>query len=200
MCPRCARLPSSFTETLGPGSGEQAPAGRPDPDRPPPATSGSFRRDRTSPLLDVPLPLHTGLTFGPGESFAGRYTIVEEVGAGGMGQVYKALDRQLGRAVALKLIKPDHVARPEARERFQRELLLAQQVTHPNVCRVHDLGEVGEIRYISMEFVDGQTLEDLIHSVGHLSAKQTVALGKQICAGLGAVHDRGIVHRDLKPG
>jgi serine/threonine-protein kinase len=140
------------------------------------------------------------LTFGPGEAFGDRYTIVEEVGAGGMGQVYKALDRQLGRAVALKLIKADHAARPEARERFQRELLLAQQVSHPNVCRVHDLGEVNGIRYISMEYVDGQTLDDLIHSVGHLSPKQTVALGKQVCAGLGAVHERGIVHRDLKPG
>ena len=148
----------------------------------------------------LPLPRLPGLTFGPGEAFGDRYTIVEEVGAGGMGQVYKAIDRQLGRAVALKLIKPDHAARPEARERFQRELLLAQQVTHPNVCRVHDLGEVKGIRYISMEYIEGQTLEDLIRSVGHLSPKQTVALGKQVCAGLEAIHERGIVHRDLKPG
>ena len=166
------------------------------------APSPPRANDPTNPLVHEPLPLPRppGLTFGPGDAFGDRYTIVEEVGAGGMGQVYKAIDRQLGRAVALKLIKPDHAARPEARERFQRELLLAQQVTHPNVCRVHDLGEVKGIRYISMEYIEGQTLEDLIHSVGHLSPKQTVALGKQVCAGLEAIHERGIVHRDLKPG
>ncbi|HEY6547594.1 MAG TPA: serine/threonine-protein kinase, partial [Vicinamibacteria bacterium] len=201
---RCATLPSSFTETLG--GGDKAPT----PEAPPPAaaapatpTPRRLASDPTSPLLEAPLPLPvlpSGLSFGPGEAFGDRYTIVEEVGAGGMGQVYKAIDRQLGRAVALKLIKPDHAARAEARERFQRELLLAQQVTHPNVCRVHDLGEVKGIRYISMEYIEGQTLEDLIRSVGHLSPKQTVALGKQVCAGLEAIHERGIVHRDLKPG
>ncbi|HVQ30460.1 MAG TPA: serine/threonine-protein kinase, partial [Vicinamibacteria bacterium] len=186
ICPSCSRLSASFTETLGPQE------------------SANPTDDATSPLLVGPLPLPVsrlgGLTFAPGEAFGERYTIVEEVGAGGMGQVYKAIDRQLGRAVALKLIKRDLAARPESLLRFQRELSLAQQVTHGNVCRVHDLGEVQGIRYISMEYVEGQTLEDLIRSVSHLSPKQMVALARQICAGLEAIHERGIVHRDLKPG
>ena len=187
LCRACAKLSSSFTETLGP----------PEP------AAAQVAGDSTGPLLAGPLPLPVrlrSLNFAPGEAFGERYTIVVEVGAGGMGQVYKALDRQLGRAVALKLIKRDLAARPDSLLRFQRELSLAQQVTHGNVCRVHDLGEVQGIRYISMEYVEGQTLEDLIRSVIHLSPKQMVALGRQICAGLEAIHERGIVHRDLKPG
>ena len=147
---------------------------------------------------DVPGPV--GSHFAPGQPFGDRYTIVEEVGAGGMGHVYKAIDRQLGKTVALKLVRPAAAGQGLARERFRRELSLAQAVTHPNVCRVHDLGERDGALYISMEFVEGQTLDDLIQSVGHLSAKQTAALGRQICAGLQAIHERGIVHRDLKPG
>jgi serine/threonine-protein kinase len=139
------------------------------------------------------------LAFAPGEPLGARYTIVEEVGAGGMGQVYKAIDRTLGRTVALKLIRPGMSDTSELMLRFRRELALAQAVTHPNVCRVHDLGEVRGAVYISMEFVDGQSLEDLIRSVGHLSALQTLTLGRQVCAGLAAIHDRSIVHRDLKP-
>jgi tetratricopeptide (TPR) repeat protein/TolB-like protein/tRNA A-37 threonylcarbamoyl transferase component Bud32 len=142
----------------------------------------------------------TVVPFAPGQPFGDRYTIVEEVGAGGMGHVYKAIDRQLGKTVALKLVRPAAAGQGMARERFRRELALAQAVTHPNVCRVHDLGEIGGALYISMEFVEGQTLDDLIQSVGHLSAKQTVALARQMCAGLQAIHERGIVHRDLKPG
>jgi tetratricopeptide (TPR) repeat protein/tRNA A-37 threonylcarbamoyl transferase component Bud32 len=142
----------------------------------------------------------TVVPFSPGQPFGDRYTIVEEVGAGGMGHVYKAIDRQLAKTVALKLVRPAAAGQGMARERFRRELALAQAVTHPNVCRVHDLGEIDGALYISMEFVEGQTLDDLIQSVGHLSAKQTVALARQMCAGLQAIHERGIVHRDLKPG
>jgi serine/threonine protein kinase/tetratricopeptide (TPR) repeat protein len=144
-------------------------------------------------------PARSAVYFEPGQSFGDRYTIVEEIGAGGMGQVYKAIDRRLGKTVALKLIRRDTAAQHEALERFRRELALAQEVTHPNVVRVHDLGEVDGLVYISMEHVEGQSLEDLIQSVGHLSPRQTVHLGRQVCAGLQAVHDRGIVHRDLKP-
>src|SRR5262245_3188538 len=117
-----------------------------------------------------------------------------------MGQVYKAIDRQLNRTVALKLIRPGLQARMGALQRFRRELVLAQQVSHPNVCRVHDLGEVEGILYITMEFVTGQTLDDLIRAMGHLSPRQTIAIGRQVCAGLQAIHDQKIVHRDLKPG
>jgi serine/threonine-protein kinase len=140
------------------------------------------------------------LSFAPGQSFGDRYTIIEEIGAGGMGQVYKAVDRKLGKPVALKLIRPHVAARGGAPERFRRELALAREVTHPNVCRVHDLGEVEGILYISMEYIEGQPLDRLVQSVGHLSPRQTISLGRQICAGLEAVHERSIVHRDLKPG
>src|SRR5215470_4101001 len=173
LCSRCGQLSSSFTETLGPAAAA------------------------TGPVEVLPVP---ALKFGPGDAFGGRYTIVEEVGAGGMGQVYKALDRTLGRTVALKLVRPGIAAQADAVQRFRRELALAQEVTHPNVCRVYDLGEVEGILYISMEYVDGQSLDDLIHSMGHLSARQTITLGRQMCAGLQAVHERAIVHRDLKPG
>jgi serine/threonine-protein kinase len=129
----------------------------------------------------------------------GRYTIVEQIGAGGMGQVFKALDQRLGTPVALKLVRADIAMRPELRERFRRELELARQVTHPNVCRVHDLIELDGLTVISMAFVEGQTLEDLIHSVGRLSTRQVLTLGVQICDALSAIHERHIVHRDLKP-
>ena len=137
--------------------------------------------------------------FAPGDAFGERYTVVEEVGIGGMGCVYKAIDRELEKTVALKLILPEVAARVGAFSRFKRELALAQEVTHPNVSRVYDLGEVQGLRYISMEYVAGQSLRDLIKAVGRLSARQTLQLGRQICAGLQAIHTESIVHRDLKP-
>jgi serine/threonine-protein kinase len=177
LCPACDRLSSFFTRTLGNKDGTADFATGPESDPPPP-----------------------GGRFAPGQLFGDRYTVVEQVGAGGMGQVYKAIDRQLNRTVALKLIRSGLQARMGALQRFRRELMLAQQVSHPNVCRVHDLGEVEGILYITMEFVTGQTLDDLIRAMGHLSPRQTIAIGRQVCAGLQAIHDQKIVHRDLKPG
>jgi len=172
LCPACDRLSSFFTLTLDPV------------------------RDTTGPLHgEAAKP-----AFAPGHAFGDRYTIVELVGAGGMGQVYKALDKRLNRTVALKLIRPGLQMKTASLQRFRRELTLAQQVSHPNVCRLHDLGEVDGALYISMEFIHGQALEDLMRSMGHLSPRQTITLGRQICAGLSAVHARDIVHRDLKPG
>jgi serine/threonine-protein kinase len=136
--------------------------------------------------------------FAPGDVLDERYTIVEEVGAGGMGIVYKAMDKRLAKPVAIKLIRPRAMTETGI-ARFRRELELAQRVSHPNVCRLHDLGEVDGLLYISMQHVDGQRLDHLIVSMGHLSPKQTVALGRQLCAGLAAIHEQGIVHRDLKP-
>jgi tetratricopeptide (TPR) repeat protein len=174
LCPACDRLSSFFTRTL---------------DNTPDIATG--------PATELPPP---GGRFAPGQGFGERYTVVEQVGAGGMGQVYKAIDRQLNRTVALKLIRTGLQARVGALQRFRRELVLAQQVSHPNVCRVHDLGEVEGVLYISMEFVTGQTLDDLIRAMGHLSPRQTIAIGRQVCAGLSAIHHEAIVHRDLKPG
>jgi len=137
--------------------------------------------------------------FSAGDLFADRYLIVEDIGAGGMGEVYKAKDRVLGHSVALKLLRPEIAAGGIGVERFKREIHLARQVTHLNVCRMHDIGEIDGLRYISMEHVDGQTLHDLIQSMGRLSPRQTVSLARQIAAGLEAIHKSGIVHRDLKP-
>jgi serine/threonine-protein kinase len=116
-----------------------------------------------------------------------------------MGLVFKALDHALGRTVALKLVPPSVAGQARTLERFKRELLLAQRVTHPNVCRVYDLGEVEGIRFISMEYIDGQSLTDWIQAVGSLSPRQTVTVARQICSGLTAIHEQNIVHRDLKP-
>jgi len=150
----------------------------------------------------VPGPPPRGLALfrvAPGQRFGDRYTLIEEIGAGGMGQVYKAIDGSLGKTVALKLVRTRSGPHEQTSERFRRELTLAQEVTHPNVCRVYDLGEIDGTLFISMEYVEGQSLDDLIQSVGTLSTKQTIALGRQICAGLEAIHARKIVHRDLKP-
>jgi eukaryotic-like serine/threonine-protein kinase len=157
--------------------------------------------DATSPGLESQGASPAGppqRALGPGAAFGERYTIVEEVGAGGMGRVYKAIDTLSGTSVALKVMS-GAVAQPESRQRFQRELALGRAITHQNVCRVHDLGEVERTPYISMEFVEGQTLDNLIRSVGVLSTKQTVGVARQICSALIAIHEGGVVHRDLKP-
>jgi len=137
-------------------------------------------------------------TFAPGAAFGGRFTIVELVGQGGMGQVYKAIDTQLGEPVALKLVR---AGTPEAKglQRFRRELTIARQVSHVNVCRVHDIGESEGIHFISMEFVEGQTLQEWTRAVGKLSPPQAISVARQVCAGLAAIHAASIVHRDLKP-
>ena len=161
---------------------------------------GAFPSDPpTHPRLTGEATASLPWSFAPGQSFADRYTVVERIGEGGMGEVLKAIDRREGRTVALKLIRPGLATRGDALLRFRRELDLAQKVRHPNVCRLHDLGEVGGLLYISMEYVDGQTLDDLIRTMGRLSPLQTASLGRQLCAGLQAVHEQGIVHRDLKP-
>jgi eukaryotic-like serine/threonine-protein kinase len=162
--------------------------------------------DSSAPTSDADTPssssFHRGeeaaRRYAVGDVLDTRYTIVEEIGIGGMGVVYKALDRKLEKPVALKLMRPKAMDAANV-ARFRRELALARNVSHSNVCRVHDLGEVEGVLFISMEHVEGQRLDHLIVSMGRLSARQTVALGRQLCAGLRAVHEQGIVHRDLKP-
>lgn len=144
-------------------------------------------------------PVEEPLDYAPGQVFASRYVIIDRLGQGGMGVVYKAMDQELSRIVALKMIRPALTDHPESLERFRREPGLAQQVTHENVCRVHDLGVDGDVRYLSMEYLDANTLLDILAKLGNLSVAQTLAIGAQIAAGLEAIHERGIVHRDLKP-
>jgi serine/threonine protein kinase/Tfp pilus assembly protein PilF len=134
-----------------------------------------------------------------GALFAGRYRIIEELGAGGMGRVYKVVDTKINEPVALKLIKPEFAADAGTIERFDNELKLARKITHRHVCRMFDLGETGCIRFITMEYVPGEDLKRLIRKVGRLSQGQILSIGRQVCEGLGEAHRLGVVHRDLKP-
>ena len=137
----------------------------------------------------------------PGEAFGPRYHIIRELGVGGMGAVYQAWDEELGVAVALKLIRPDTdpaVAR-DMELRFKRELLLARQVTHKNVVRIHDLGELNGIKYITMPYVEGSDLAHVLEAKEKLSVPETLRIARQVASGLRAAHEVGIVHRDLKP-
>ncbi|MEW5900611.1 MAG: protein kinase [Acidobacteriota bacterium] len=141
----------------------------------------------------------SGERFAPGNVFANRYTIIEETGSGGMGRVYKARDRSLGITVALKIIRPEYASNPRIVDHFKKETILARSISSENVVRVHDLGESETIKYISMDFVEGQNLRDLIQASGSLTIPTAVKFGQQICSALSAAHKAGIIHRDLKP-
>jgi tetratricopeptide (TPR) repeat protein/tRNA A-37 threonylcarbamoyl transferase component Bud32 len=142
-------------------------------------------------------------TLQAGQQFTKRYTIIKLLGAGGMGEVYHAWDEALGAPVALKIVRPDLSVDPIDREgleqRFKRELRLARQVTHPNVVRIHDLGDVDQVKYLTMEYVQGADLRALLRRYGKLPIARALSIARQVAAGLEAVHKAGIVHRDLKP-
>jgi len=134
-----------------------------------------------------------------GSTFAGRYQIIEEIGKGGMGRVYKVHDTKIKEKIALKLIKPEIAKDKKTIERFNNELRLARKIRHKNVCQMFDLGEDKGTQFITMEFVPGQDLKGLIRQTGQLAAGTTINLAMQICDGLTEAHKLGIVHRDLKP-
>jgi serine/threonine-protein kinase len=136
----------------------------------------------------------------PGSVFAARYEIGEVLGRGGMGVVYRAQDRQLGEAVAIKVLRPELGSLdPIVLERFKQELRLARRITHRNVVRTYDLGEAGGTYYITMELVRGTTLATFIRDAGRLDVRATLTIGKQLCRALEVAHEEGIVHRDIKP-
>jgi hypothetical protein len=130
---------------------------------------------------------------------AGRYRVIGLLGHGGMGEVYRADDLKLGQAVALKFLPRALAEDPMRRERFLAEVRIARRVTHPNVCRVYDIAEVGGRQFLSMEYVDGEDLASLLKRIGRLPADKAIAIARQMSAGLAAAHDSGILHRDLKP-
>jgi serine/threonine protein kinase/Tfp pilus assembly protein PilF len=134
-----------------------------------------------------------------GSTFAGRYQIIEELGKGGMGKVYKALDTKIQEKIALKLIKPEIASDRKTIERFGNELKMARRISQRNVCRMYDLGEEKGSHYITMEFVPGEDLHRLIRKVGQFSAGKTISIAKQVCEGLAEAHRLKVVHRDLKP-
>jgi hypothetical protein len=137
--------------------------------------------------------------FIPGAMLAERYRMVGLLGRGGMGEVYRADDLKLGQPVALKFLPEHLLSDGAALARFHREVRVARQVSHRNVCRVYDIGEVDGRHFLSMEFIKGEELSSLLHRIGRLPGDKAVQIARQICAGLAAAHDNGVLHRDLKP-
>lgn len=137
--------------------------------------------------------------FLPGVKVADRYRIVSLLGKGGMGEVYRADDLKLGHTVALKFLPKDLANEPQRLEYFLNEVRLTRQVSHPNVCRVYDIGEVEGQHFLSMEYIDGEDLKVLLRRIGRLPHDKGVQIAQQLCAGLEAAHDKGVLHRDLKP-
>ena len=169
-----------------------APTGRRPTDRGKSTATGHFHGSRTKTG-----PLEVGQDFGP------RYHIIRVLGVGGMGAVYQAWDAELTETVAVKVIRPEIAADPrdalEIERRFKRELLLARQVTHKNVVRIHDLGEIDGIKYITMTYVAGSDLATVLKQETTLPVPRALRIARGITSGLVAAHQAGIVHRDLKP-
>jgi serine/threonine protein kinase len=135
----------------------------------------------------------------PGMTLGGRYEILQTIGEGGMGAVYKAEDRELGRTVALKVIRPELARNPDILQRFKQEILLASKVTDRSIIRIYDLGDADGIKFITMEFVEGDDLRHVLQQHGKLPATESVDIMEQVVSGLRAAHRVGVIHRDLKP-
>ena len=161
---------------------------------PPPIDSQSITLDVSPPAAVIP-----GIGLREKASFGSRYRIESLLGEGGMGAVYKAYDLEVGRTVALKVLRPEIATRPEAMQRFKQELLLASKISHKNILRIHDLGDIDGIKFITMAFVEGSDLADLIEKTGRLPLERALKFSKQLCIALEAAHNEGVVHRDLKP-
>ena len=137
--------------------------------------------------------------FPAGTVLANRYRIFGLLGQGGMGEVYRANDLKLGQPVALKFLPPATGKDQHLLDRFHAEVRIARQVSHPNVCRVYDIGEVDGATFLSMEYVDGEDLRSLLRRIGRLPPDKALEIARKLCAGLAAAHDKGVLHRDLKP-
>src|SRR5581483_9698573 len=138
------------------------------------------------------------LTLQPGTDFGPRYRIESLLFRSGMGTVYKVSDKELGRTVALKLVRTEFAANPAAMARFRQELLLASKISHRNILRIHDLGDAGGMKFITMAYVEGQDLGKVLES-GRLPLDRVLSFAKQLCNALDAAHSEDVVHRDLKP-
>ena len=155
--------------------------------------------DVASPTMVRSMAGGTGM-LAVGQTFAGRYEVKGMLGMGGMGVVYRAIDKELGEPVAIKTLKGDAVANDSTLlARFKDEIRLARKITHRNVVRTYDIGEVEGLYYITMEFVEGQSLKHLIQSRGHLPVPVALTVGKQLCRALEVAHEQGVIHRDIKP-
>ena len=164
----------------------------PTPRSPRPASKSSHPSSSSSALLNYG-------RFLPGSLLAERYRVVALLGRGGMGEVYRADDLTLGQPVALKFLPEEAAQDPALLERFKAEVRIARKVSHPNVCRVYDVGEVDGQTYFTMEYVDGEDLGSLLRRIGRLPNDKALDIARQLCAGLAAAHAKGVLHRDLKP-
>jgi tetratricopeptide (TPR) repeat protein len=172
-----------------------------DPDAPmkrgdvPPTAPGtkSPTRNQGSSALNVPGGLEPGMDFGP------RFRIEKLLGAGGMGKVYQAFDKELSRRVALKTLLPELVSDFLLTQRFKQELLLASKISHRNILRIHDLGEVDGVKFITMAFIEGKDLNQLLKEEGPIPLERSLKIARQLCEALDAAHSEGVVHRDFKP-
>jgi len=191
-CPRCQKdLPTEASSCLACGFSFDEATQRLEP-----ATAQSKSNDKRSFTSFDSI---DDARFIPGTILAHRYRIVGLLGKGGMGEVYRADDLKLGQPVALKFL-PDHLLTDgPALARFHREVRVARQVSHKNVCRVYDIGEIDGRHFLSMEYIKGEELSSLMRRIGRLPQDKAIQLARQICAGLAAAHDVGVLHRDLKP-
>jgi serine/threonine protein kinase len=134
-----------------------------------------------------------------GSVLSERYEIIEEIGKGGMGKVYKAFDKDINENIALKIIRPEIASNIQIITRFQNELKMARKIAHRNVCKMYDLGKDGDTKYISMEYVPGEDLKTTIRRMGPLTIGKAIYVARQVCEGLAEAHRLGVIHRDLKP-
>jgi hypothetical protein len=167
------------------------------PSAPPPPQRSQKSLHSSSPLTSSD-PISGG-RFAPGQMIADRYRVVALAGRGGMGEVYRAEDLRLGQVVAIKFLPQELSQDASALARFHSEVRIARQVSHPNVCRVFDIGDVDGIPFLSMEYVDGEDLASVVRRIGRLSPERATEVTRQICAGMAAAHEKGVIHRDLKP-
>ncbi len=142
---------------------------------------------------------HGVLSLLTGELFAGRFEVLEEIGSGGMGMVYRALDRELGDQVAIKTLRPELLQDPTLLERFKSEIRLARHISSKHVVRTHDIGERDGVYYLTMEYVEGITVRELLDTRGRLGTAPTLAIASQLAQSLVAAHEQGVIHRDIKP-
>ena len=168
-------------------------------------SDSKYCRECAEPLTSTGMPAFTRTLETPREGlsrgalFADRYEIVEELGTGGMGSVYKAIDKKLNEEVAIKLLRKEIASDRKMIERFANELKLARRIVHKNIARMYELMEYGETSFITMEFVPGENLSRLIKRIGKLPEEKVAAIAKQVCEGLREAHHLGVTHRDLKP-
>jgi tetratricopeptide (TPR) repeat protein/predicted Ser/Thr protein kinase len=170
--------------TIGPGDAAIVPGTSA---RRSPSPEGTSGLGRSAILLKI------------GTVLGSRYEILELLGEGGMGAVYKAADREVDRIVALKVIRPEMSSNPEVLARFKQELVLSSRVTHRNVIRIYDLGEAQGVKFITMEFLEGQNLHQVLKQRNKMEVAEAVDIMEQVASGLAAAHREGIIHRDLKP-